>query len=199
MLLSPERGGKGMKDIYLAGGPYYGLQEVFSRIHGVTGTAAGFANSKVPNPTKEDVAAGKTGAAECVKVTFNPKKIDIATLLSVFFTVVNPYTKGIQGKCKGPQYRSGIYYTHAEDLPQITYYMAYIQSRGASRTASESCLIVNEFDPERATRPPVQTEVKKIENFYEAPEEEQMYLKKHPGTYTPIDITLLEQLGTLEK
>lgn len=74
-----------MKDLYLAGGPYYGVQEVFSRIKGVVETTAGFANSSVPNPRKEDVENGKVQAVECVKVTYNPKKIDIGTLLSVVF------------------------------------------------------------------------------------------------------------------
>ena len=122
-----RKGGIAVKDLYLAGGPYYGVQEVFSRIKGVVETTAGFANSSVPNPRKEDVENGKVQAVECVKVTYNPKKIDIGTLLSVFFTIVNPYTDGIQGKCTGPHYRTGIYYVSGEDTPQITYYMAYYQ------------------------------------------------------------------------
>ena len=55
-----------MKDLYLAGGPYYGVQEVFSRIKGVVETTAGFANSSVPNPRKEDVENGIVQAVECV-------------------------------------------------------------------------------------------------------------------------------------
>ena len=155
-----------MKDLYLAGGPYYGVQEVFSRIKGVVETTAGFANSSVPNPRKEDVENGKVQAVECVKVTYNPKKIDIGTLLSVFFTIVNPYTDGIQGKCTGPHYRTGIYYVSGEDTPQITYYMAYYQNRGNSRPVSESCLVFNEYENEKNIRPPIRTEARRLENFY---------------------------------
>lgn len=144
-----RKGGIAVKDLYLAGGPYYGVQEVFSRIKGVVETTAGFANSSVPNPRKEDVENGKVQAVECVKVTYNPKKIDIGTLLSVFFTIVNPYTDGIQGKCTGSHYRTGIYYVSGEDTPQITYYMAYYQNRGNSRPVSESCLVFNEYENEK--------------------------------------------------
>lgn len=193
-----RKGGIAVKDLYLAGGPYYGVQEVFSRIKGVVETTAGFANSSVPNPRKEDVENGKVQAVECVKVTYNPKKIDIGTLLSVFFTIVNPYTDGIQGKCTGPHYRTGIYYVSGEDTPQITYYMAYYQNRGNSRPMSESCLVFNEYENEKNIRPPIRTEARRLENFYAAPEEEQYFLRKNPDTYSPIDIKLLEETGTLE-
>ena len=72
------------KDLYLAGGSFHGLQEVFSRIYGVVDTKAGYANSRIEAPTKEQVADGSAEAVECVKVTYNPKKIDIGMLLNVF-------------------------------------------------------------------------------------------------------------------
>jgi len=187
-----------MKDIYLAGGPFYGVQEVFSRVESVVATVAGYANSKIPNPTKEQVESGEAGAVECVKVTYNPKRIDIGTLLQVFFTVVNPYTDGIQGKCKGPQYRTGVYYTSREDAPQISYYILYIQNRGNNHAISESCLVMNEYEGEQKYTPPVRTEMKALENFTPAPEEEQYYLRKHPEAYSPIDIKLLEELKVLK-
>lgn len=186
-----------MKDLYLAGGPFYGIQEVFSRVEHVTDTVAGYANSAVPNPTKEQVESGKTGAVECVKVTYNPKRTDICALLQVFFTIVNPYTDGIQGTCRGPQYRTGVYYTSREDAPQISYYMLFIQNRGQSRPISESCLVMNDSGRGQDFRPPVQTEMKVLENFYPAPEEAQYYLRKHPETYSPIDIRLLEELKVI--
>ena len=117
------------KDLYLAGGSFHGLQEVFSRIYGVVDTQAGYANSCIEAPTKEQVADGSAEAVECVKVTYNPKKIDIGMLLNVFFTIINPYTDGIQGKYVGPQYRSGIYYTSKEDVPQISYFLVFLQNR----------------------------------------------------------------------
>ena len=186
------------KDLYLAGGSYYGLQEVFSRVYGVVKTEAGFANCSAPNPTKAMVSSGKVEAKECVKVTYNPKKIDIGMLLNVFFTIINPYTDGIQGKNVGPQYRSGVYYTSKEDVPQISYYLVFLQNRGVSKQVTESSLVMNEFEGEGKVRPKVRTEMGELKNFYAAPEEEQYYLRSHPDAYTPIDIPLLEQLKIIQ-
>lgn len=184
-----------MKELYLAGGPYYGLQEVFSRVKGVVDTRAGYANSVIENPTKDDVVSGRAQAVECVKVVYNPKKIDISALLSVFFTVINPYTDGIQGKCEGPHYRTGVYFTSGEDSMQLGYYMSYMANRGNPRQMTENSFVFNEFEGKQRARPPVRTECKRLENFYEAPEEEQFYLRSHPDTYSPIDIRLLEESG----
>ena len=187
-----------MKELYLAGGSYYGIQEVFSRFYGVVDTVAGFANSDVENPTKDMIKEGKAKAQECVKVIYNPKKIDIGMLLNVFFTIINPYTDGIQGKCIGPQYRSGVYYVSKEDIPQISYYMVFLQNRGVSRQMTDSSLVVNEFEGEGKIRPKVRTEMKELVNFYAAPEEEQHYLRSHPDAYTPVDIPLLEKLKIIQ-
>ncbi len=186
------------KDLYLAGGSYYGLQEVFSRVYGVVKTEVGYANSNVENPTRMMVESGEADAKECVKVTYNPKKIDIGMLLNVFFTIINPYTDGIQGKYVGPQYRSGVYYTSKEDVPQISYYLVFLQNRGVSKQVTDSALVVNEFEGEGKVRPKVRTEMGELKNFYAAPEEEQYYLRSHPDTYTPIDIGLLEKLKIIQ-
>ena len=74
--------------------------------------------------------------------------------------------------------------------------MSYIKSRGAGRGLSTDAVVLNEI--RKNFLPEVQTEVKKLENFYEAAEEEQYYLKKHPETYSPIDIKLLEESGTFD-
>lgn len=186
-----------MKEIYLAGGPFYGIQEVFSRLRGVTDTVAGYAAIGVEGVQAGELP-GEADEVECVKVIYDPKKIDISMLLDVFFTVVNPYTMGVQGKCAGMQYRTGIYYTSREDIPQITYYMAFIQNRGVARPISESCLVMNEFDGRTFRRPPVRTKTGPLGGFRPAPEEQQHYLRKHPETYSPIDIHLLEDLKILQ-
>lgn len=188
-----------MKELYLAGGPYYGLQEVFSRIRGVARVRAGFANCSSAYPSKEDIYSGKAEGRECIQVIYNPKKIDIVSLLSLFFTIINPYTDGIQGKAVGPQFRSGVYYTSHEDTMQISYYLIFLQNRGQTRRMTDASIVFNEFEGEGRRRPKIRTEMKPLVNFYEAPEEEQYYLRKHPDTYTPINIPLLEELGTIGK
>ena len=187
-----------MKELYLAGGSYYGIQEVFSRLPGVVDTVAGFANCSVENPTKEMFQEGKAEGRECVKVIYNPKKIDISMMLQVFFTLINPYTDGIQGKLRGHQYRSGVYYVSREDTFQIGYYMSFIQNRGLPRQMTEAAMVINEFEGEKKVRPKVKTEMAELINFYPAPEEEQHYLRSHPDAYTPIDIKLLEQLKIIQ-
>ena len=166
-------------------------------MRGVEEVVAGYANSKIADPTKEQVASGDTGAVECVKVTYNPKKIDIADLLSLFFKVVDPYTDGEQGEAKGPQYRSGVYYTSGEDLPQIEYYACYVQSRGGEPIAALGNLIVNDSVSRGKERRPILTEYKRLENFYPAPESEQFYLRSHPEAYTPINIEALARDGLI--
>ena len=188
-----------MKELYLAGGPYYGLQKVFSRVKGVARVRAGFANCSREAPSKEDIYSGKVEGRECIQVIYNPKKIDIVSLLSLFFTIINPYTDGIQGKAVGPQFKSGVYYTSREDTMQISYYLIFLQNRGITHRMTDAAIVFNEFEGEGGRRPKIRTEMKPLENFYEAPEEEQFYLRKHPGAYTPIHIDLLEELGTIEK
>ena len=191
------RNGAFMKELYLAGGPYYGLQEVFSRVRGVAEVTAGFANCSSPSPSKEDIYSGKVEGRECIRIIYDPKKIDIVSLLSLFFTIINPYTDGIQGKAVGPQFKSGVYYTSHEDTMQISYYLIFLQNRGVNRRMTDAAIVFNEFEGEGGHPPKVRTEMKPLENFYESPEEEQYYLRKHPDAYTPINIPLLEKLGSI--
>ena len=87
----------------------------------------------------------------------------------------------------------------AEDTMQISYYLTFLQNRGIHRRMTDDAVVFNAFEGEGGRRPPIRTEMKRLENFYEAPEEEQYFLRKHPGTYTPIHIDLLEELGTIGK
>ena len=96
------------KKIYFAGGSFYELQEVFSRVNGVTEVVAGYINSDVSDPEHGDVLAGTTGAAMGVEISFDPKTIDLSGLMDILFTVIDPYAKNKQGDCEGPMYRSGV-------------------------------------------------------------------------------------------
>ena len=111
---------------------------------------------------------------------------------------IDPCTDGIQGKYVGPQYRSGIYYTSKEDVPQISYFLVFLQNRGVAHQMTDNALVVNEFEGEGKVRPKVRTEMKELVNFYPAVEEEQHYLRSHPDAYTPIDIHLLEELKIIQ-
>ncbi len=174
------------KDLYLAGGPACGLQEIFSRFPGVIDVVCGEAMGK---ETGEPI--------ECVKVSYNPKKLAIDTLLNLFFSVVNPYTDGIQGRAVGPRYRSGVFYTSHEDIPQISYYFTFIQNRGNNSQIHSETLTVNEYEGTPKVRPKVRTLLSELSEFSPYEEEAQHLLRKDPEAYTPIDISLLEKLGIL--
>ena len=180
------------KELYLAGGPACGLQEVFSRIPGVVETTAGTAESVSGN-------SGFEGVVECVRVSYNPKKIAIDTILNLFFAVVNPYTDGIQGKAVGPLYRSAVCYTSREDIPQLSYFFTFIQNRGNKDQIYEETLVVNEYEGTPRVRPKVVTKLCELASFEPYEEARQHLLRKDPEAYTPIDIGLLEKVGVLKE
>ena len=186
------------KKIYFAGGSFYELQEVFSRIPGVVATRTGYINALTPQPTHEAVLAGVTGAAMGVEVAFNPKKIDLSSLMDILFAVINPYVKDKQGPCEGPMYRSGVYYVSAEDEPIVAYHMNFIQNRKKAPAATEAALTVNDTtrDPVGARR--CYAEYMRLQNFHPADEEHQHYLRAHPDTKTHIDFARLLELRIIQ-
>lgn len=156
-----------MKDIYFAGGCFWGIEEYFSRIEGVTDTEVGYANSKVENPSYELVCSGMTDSAETVKIIYDENIISLEDLLEKLFLVIDPTLLNRQGNDIGNQYRTGIYYNEDEDLEIIN---SYIDS------------IKNNYKKD------ILTEVLKIKNFYPAEEYHQDYLKKNPNGYCHIKL-----------
>lgn len=148
--------------IYLAGGCFWGTQRLFSLVPGVMETEAGYANSTVPYPTYKDVCSGKTGAAECVKVVYNPYEVTLPYLLRLYFKSVDPSTLNRQGNDVGTQYRTGIYYSKEEDKPVIERQLSILQDKNKNKIVIESG---------------------EIRNFYPAEEYHQEYLEKNPGGY----------------
>lgn len=156
-----------MKDIYFAGGCFWGIEEYFSRIEGVTDTEVGYANSKVENPSYELVCSGMTDSAETVKIIYDENIISLEDLLEKLFLVIDPTLLNRQGNDIGSQYRTGIYYNEDEDLEVIN---SYIDS------------IKNNYKKD------ILTEVLKIKNFYPAEDYHQDYLKKNPNGYCHIKL-----------
>ncbi|MEW8973923.1 MAG: peptide-methionine (S)-S-oxide reductase MsrA [Tissierellaceae bacterium] len=158
-----------MKEIYLAGGCFWGVEEYMSRIEGVVDTEVGYANGDKVNPTYEEVCTGTTGHAETTYVKFDEDIITLEELLSRFWKIINPTVKNRQGPDIGDQYRTGIYYVEDEDLDVI------------KKTLREQ--------QEKYTEPIV-TEIEKLSSFYRAEEYHQDYLKKNPGGYCHIDMNI---------
>lgn len=115
-----------MKELFLSGDTVM-LKELFLQIKGVTAVTSGRIRAK----------AGVE--ARCVRVEYNPKKIDISGILREYFEVVDIY-----GKAKDPLEQPGVFYSSGEDVPQIEYYARYMQSRGAEPGAALGNLIVND-------------------------------------------------------
>ena len=107
------------KDIYLAGGCFWGTEHYFKQIEGVLETEVGFANGDTEAPTYKEVYTDETGHAETVHVRFNPDVVSLEFLLRMFFKAIDPTSLNKQGHDEGTRYRTGIYYTDAEDLPII--------------------------------------------------------------------------------
>lgn len=155
------------KQIVLAGGCFWGMEAYFKRISGVLGTEVGYANGVVEAPNYEQVCTNTTGHAEVVYITYNPKVVSLETLLSHFWRVIDPTTRNRQGPDVGSQYRTGIYYTDAEDVAVIRLSLDQEQVK---------------YDV------PIVTEVMALENYYPAEAYHQDYLTKNPGGYCHIPL-----------
>jgi len=154
-----------MKEIYLAGGCFWGVEKYLYQIPGVAYTSVGYANGNTENPTYEEVCHAGTGHAETVKVTYDPAKISLPFLLKQFYKVIDPTSVNRQGNDKGVQYRTGIYYTDPADLPVIQESIAALQKKCIRKVAIE---------------------VAPLRNYYEAELYHQKYLDKNPGGYCHI-------------
>lgn len=160
-----------VKEIYFAGGCFWGTEHYFKMIEGVVFTEAGYANSIVGNPTYEEVCSGKTLAAEAVCVRYDASLISLETLLNMYFVSIDPTSLNRQGHDVGAQYRTGIYYTDGNDVDIINKVMLEQQRR-----YSEEIVV----------------EVMPLENFYPAEEYHQDYLDKNPNGYCHLPLKLFE-------
>ncbi|MFV0412407.1 MAG: peptide-methionine (S)-S-oxide reductase MsrA [Oscillospiraceae bacterium] len=154
------------KEIYFAGGCFWGVEKYFSLVKGVTETQAGYANGTTQSPSYKEVCTGETGHAEAVRLVYNPQVAGLAFLLDLLYEVIDPTLVNRQGNDMGTQYRTGIYYTDSADLPVIQASVQKLQKRYAK---------------------PLALEVLPLANFYPAEDYHQKYLDKNPGGYCHIN------------
>ena len=153
-----------MQVIYLAGGCFWGAQKFFDQFDGVMRTEVGYANGPDKAPSYEDVCSD-SGHAETVLVEFDEDRISLEQILKYYFMVIDPVSVNRQGHDIGIQYRTGIYYTDAGQLPVI----------------EEVCARVRE-----QVGAPLAVEVLPLGNFFPAEEYHQKYLDKNPNGYCHI-------------
>ena len=159
-----------MKEIYFAGGCFWGTEHYFKQIDGVISTEVGYANGNTEHPTYEEVYTDTTGYAECVKVEYAPDIISLKYLVELFFRSINPLSLNQQGNDCGTRYRTGVYYTDCGDIEVI---------EAVFKAVEES---VGE---------PLVVELKPLKSFYAAEEYHQDYLGKNPNGYCHIPTELM--------
>ncbi|WP_373110856.1 peptide-methionine (R)-S-oxide reductase MsrB [Streptococcus anginosus] len=154
-----------MAEIYLAGGCFWGLEEYFSRITGVTDTTVGYANGQVESTNYQLIH--QTDHAETVQVTYDENLLSLREILLYYFRVVDPLSINKQGNDIGRQYRTGIYYTNDTDVP-----------------------VINEVvkEQERRFGQKIAVEVEPLRHYVLAEDYHQDYLKKNPSGYCHINV-----------
>lgn len=160
------------KVIYLAGGCFWGVEAYFSKVKGIAATTVGYANSKIETPSYEQVCSGNTGAAEAVKIEYDPKIISLKEILYRYFDIIDPTTLNKQAYDVGTQYRTGIYYIDDCDKEIILDVITY-----EAQNYSKSVVV----------------EVEELKNFYAAEDYHQNYLDKNPHGYCHIDLGKLQK------
>ena len=107
------------KKAYFAGGCFWGTEHYLSQFEGVLRTQAGYANGHLQDPTYQQVYTDQTGHVECVKVEYDDEIISLATICRLFFRSIDPLIKDRQGDDCGTRYRTGIYWSDAEDAAVV--------------------------------------------------------------------------------
>ncbi len=166
-----------MKEIYLAGGCFWGTEHLFKQVAGVTDTQVGYANGHLDHPTYKQVCTDGTGHAETVRIAYDERRVVLATLLDLYFMAIDPTSVNQQGEDRGTQYRTGIYYTDEADRAAIDRRMAQEAARHSK---------------------PLAVEVGPLQCFWPAEDYHQDYLDKNPDGYCHIPLELMNHVRQLK-
>ena len=155
------------KEIYLAGGCFWGVEAYFRRIDGILAAESGYANGHTEHPTYEQVCREHTGHAETVRLQYDGQRLPLPQLLAHYFRLIDPTTLNRQGNDVGEQYRTGIYYTDEAD-------------RAVAAAALQRL--------QRHYRAPLQVALEPLRQYFPAEAHHQDYLGKHPVGYCHINL-----------
>jgi len=156
---------KGLEIAVLAGGCFWGMEDLIKKQKGVIETQVGYTGGTLKNARYEDVKKGTTGHAEAIRILFDPKITSYKELLLFFFKIHDPTTKNQQGGDIGTQYRSAIFYKN-------------------DKQKSEALEIKKRVDESKKWKTPIVTEIVGADEFFSAEDYHQNYLDKNPGGYT---------------
>ena len=160
-----------MKEIYFAGGCFWGTQHYLKQIRGVAEAETGYANGRGDHPTYEEVYTDLTGYAETVRVVYDPTVISLRLLTELYFKSIDPTLLNRQGGDTGTRYRTGVYFTSEEDLPVLEAVFDEVAA---------------------ALDKPLAVELAPLKSFWPAEEYHQDYLDKNPSGYCHLPAALFE-------
>lgn len=150
-----------LRKAYLAGGCFWGLEDLFRTQPGIVSIDAGYTGGENENPTYEN----HPGHAEALEITYDREKTDFKHLLDFFFQIHNPTTMNQQGNDRGTSYRSAIFYQNEEEKREAEEFIALVNKSGRWGD-------------------PVVTKLESFTRFWKAEDYHQDYLLKNPGGYT---------------
>ena len=159
-----------MKQIYFAGGCFWGTEHYMGSFDGVVRTKVGYANGSLADPTYQQVYTDRTGHVECVEVTYDNDRISLPTLCRLLFRSINPLSLNRQGNDCGTRYRTGIYWTDETDRTEIEQVYDEVES---------------------AYGEPLAVEKGPLKVFYPAEEYHQDYLLKNPEGYCQLPLSTM--------
>lgn len=167
---------EGIEVIYLAGGCFWGTQQLMRSLPGVENTVCGYANGNTGEcPSYEQVCTGETGYREAVRVEYDPQQISLDALLFAFFASIDPTVANRQGNDIGTQYQAGIYYADQ-----------------AAKTVVER---IAELQKQRYGK--FKVEIAPLFNFYSAEDYHQDYLVKNPNGYCHIPMKKIKEIADM--
>lgn len=143
-------------------GCFWCSEAIFERVKGVTSVTSGYTGGSIPNPTYEAVCSGKTGHAEVIQITYDPKIISFDELLEIFWKTHDPTTLNRQGADVGTQYRSVIFYNDDDQKKKAENYKLELNKAGIWRD-------------------PIVTEISPLKKFYPAEKYHQDYYEQNPN------------------
>lgn len=158
------------REIYLAGGCFWGVEGYFKNVDGVIDTDVGYANGDSKETDYHSISS--TNHTEVTYIKYNSNKISLEELLEHYFRIINPISINRQGNDFGTQYRTGIYFTDDEEKEKIKNFINTKQLKYKEKIA---------------------VELEKINNYVKAENYHQDYLEKNPSGYCHIDISLAKK------
>ncbi len=157
------------REIYLAGGCFWGVEAYFSKVPGVLDSISGYANGSTAEADYQNIS--KTGHAETVKVVYDFSVISLEEILLHYFRIIDPTSLNKQGNDVGTQYRTGVYYVDEDNL----------------------AIIDTVFEEQSKKYGGIVVEKEALRHFIPAEDYHQDYLEKNPGGYCHINLTMAEE------